>query len=680
VDEEQHLKEKARMLLQREREYFELLQKQERLSVWLNLSQAFPELFLDPKSTQVQRWDRVRKLLISRLRMQRVLVFEVDGTELRPLSPAGPPLPWPPEARALLETTAFGLCNDPEAEAEQRSRALAQAVGLSRFMWSRIASSNGRQILIAAGFDRAKASFQSLLVDNEASFFRSATQHIESLHANSLFVGELARANEFLEQRVRERTQELAGKNRELRLVLDNVDQALITINLEGRLVLERSSVVDRWFGTHAGQPLFLEYVPADPRFAALFTLGLEALRDDFLPREVCLDQLPKQLVVRDQHFECRYLPIEEGNRLTALLLVIDDVTERRARTRADAEQRELLAAFTALMRDRNGFLSFVEQTQRMLPQLADPSCALSLQMQLWHTFKGNAATLGLHVIADACHAAEDELVEFGQVRPDTLERLSSRWTGVLETVSSVAPTSLHRAIEVSEQQLLAFTEQAQRGASAMQLVDELRRLQWEPIERSLQRLAQQAQALAIRLDKPPLSVEVKADDLRLEPTAWAELWAALVHVVRNAIDHGVERPDERTLSGKPRSGRLRFSAVRAGNGFQLEIDDDGRGIDWENVRRVCEEQQRPSQSQDDLIAALLEPGVSTRKEVTQTSGRGIGLSAVAAVVRSLGGALRLESEHGRGTRLSFSFAEALPQPREPDRPAKLDSAAAPPV
>ena len=394
LDEQQHLIEKARLLLQREREHFELLQKYERLAVWLGLGQALPELFLDRKSTAQQRWDRVRKMLISRLRLQRVLVVEVASGELRPVTPAGAAQPLPPEVRALLDASSSGFCNDPEDEQELPNRALAHALGLHRFMWSRIAQGACSELLLAAGFDRTKASFQSPFVEQDAAFFRNAAQHIESLLANAMLVAELEseklqlqqanttlekrdqelreaarelqEANESLERRVQERTRELGDKNRELRLVLDNVDQALVTIDLDGRLALERSSVVERWFGA-TGKPFFLDYVAADQRFSSLFKLGLSALREDILPREVCLDQLPRLLVLRDRFFQCRYLPIEQGQELNALLLVIDDVTERRARERADAEQSELLAAFTALMQDRNGFVAFVQQTERTL-------------------------------------------------------------------------------------------------------------------------------------------------------------------------------------------------------------------------------------------------------------------------------------------------------------------------
>jgi signal transduction histidine kinase len=690
LDEQQHLREKARLLLQREREHSELLQKYERLAVWLSLGQGLPELFLDRKSTPQQRWDRVRKMLIGRLRMQRVLVVEVAGGELRPVSPGGgAPQPLPPEVRELLDASSSGFCNDPENEQEQRSRALAHALNLHCFMWSRIAPGAGSELLLAAGFDRTKASFQSPFSEQDVAFFRNAAQHIESLVANATLVAELEseklqllaaneslekrdqalreaaselrEANESLERRVRERTRELADRNQELRLVLDNIDQALVTIDLDGRLAAERSSVLERWFGA-AGKPLFLDYVCADQRFSSLFNLGLSALRDDFLPREICLYQLPRQLVLRDRFFECRYLPIEQGTELSALLLVIDDVTEQRARARADAEQSELLAAFTALTQDRTGFAAFVQETEQTLEQFSEPTCRALTQSQLLHTLKGNSATLGLRVIAEQCHAAESELAEGGVIGTDTLARIRARWAAVKRTVSEVAPTSLGRVIEVTEEELAHLADRAEKGASAQDVVQELRRLGREPVVRCLERLAKHSQALVERLERPPLVIDVTADDIRLDATVWAKLWSALVHAVRNAVDHGLELPEERVAAGKPRQGRLGFSAHRAGDGFRLRIRDDGRGVDWARVRRICQERGWPSSSRADLVAALLAPGFSTRSRVTETSGRGVGLSALAVVVQELGGTLQLESEPGQGTCLSLS----LPGPRQP--------------
>lgn len=688
MDEQQHLREKARLLLQREREHFELLQKYERLAVWLSLGQALPELFLDRKSTPQQRWDRVRKMLIARLRVQRVLIVEVAGGELRSVSPAGaaPSQPLPPEVRELLDASSSGFCNDPESEQERPSRALAHALNLHCFMWSRIAPGAGSELLLAAGFDRTKASFQSPFIEQDAAFFRNAAQHIESLVANAMLVAELEseklqlleanaalekrdqalreaarelrEANESLERRVQERTRELADKNRELRLVLDNIDQALVTVDLDGRLAVERSSVTERWFGA-AGKPFFLDYVSADQRFSSLFNLGLSALRDDILPREVCLYQLPRRLVLRDRFFECRYLPIEQGSELRALLLVLDDVTEQRARERADAEQSELLAAFTALMQDRSGFAAFVEQTEQTLAQLAEATSGALRQSQLLHTLKGNSATLGLRVIAEQCHAAESELAEVGTVGVDTLARIRARWAAVTRTVSAVAPTGLGRVIEVTEDELSRLAGRAETGASAAQVVEELRRLGREPVVRCLERLAKHSQALVQRLERPPLLIDVTADDIRLDAAAWAKLWSVLVHAVRNAIDHGLELADERVASGKPRQGRLGLSAQRSGDGFRLRIRDDGRGVDWAEVRRICGQRGWPSTSRADLVAALLAPGFSTRAQVTENSGRGVGLSALAEVVRELGGTLQLESEPGQGTCLSLTLPDS---------------------
>ena len=689
MSDDEQLRDKARLLLQRERELFELRLKQEQIGVWLSIGQALPELFSTRDGSPARAWDGIRKLMVSRLRLQRVLLLEVHAEELGALAPAGPPRVLPPAARGLLEARLTGYCNDPKVDATPGVAELAEVLGLHRFMWSCIARPNQSRILMAAGFDSAKAIFQSPFADGDIAHFGNAAQHVQSLLGNALLIAELEGernqlreanvsleqrdrelrsaaehlrlANESLEQRVQVRTQELAGKNRELRLVLDTVDQALLTVDLDGRLAPERSRAADAWFGAYTDSPKFVEHVGAERRFVMLFALGLDALRDNLLPRELCLEQMPKRLVRGSRHFDCRYLPLEERGELFGLLLVIDDVTDLLVRAREDAEQRELLAAFAGLMRDRNGFFTFFEESQRILARLAG-SLDSALQKRLLHTLKGNAATYGLKLVAELCHQAESNLGR-DSAYAETLLELRARWAAIVRTLRAVAPTELRRTVEVSEPELEALAEQARTGASSSEIVEQLRCLGWEASERSLARLAEHAQALAARLGKGTLRIEIDADDSRLDPLRWAPLWSALVHVVRNAVDHGVESPEERSANGKSGTGHLRLSARRFDVDYRIEIEDDGRGIDWQAIARRCAERGRPSVTRADCVAALLSPDFSTRNEVSETSGRGMGLSVVAEAVRKLSGQLDVESEPGRGARWLLTFPSTAVRP-----------------
>jgi len=673
------LQAKARLLLQRERELFDLRAKFEQLAVWLSVGQALPELFVERGRSLPQLFDRVRKLFIAKLRLQRVCWFELADDELRPLSPAGDRRTLSAEARACLAAQPHGVCNDPS-----EALALAETLGLHRFMWTRIERTRDLPILLVAGFDATKAVFQSPFGDADAAQFGNAARQVEALLANYLLVGELERekahlelaittleqrdrelskateellvANDTLEQRVRERTEALASKNAELRLVLDNVDQGLIIVDLHGRMALERSSAVERWFGAAADVPLF-EYLAADRRFADLLDLGLEALREDIMPRDVSLGQFPDTLRISARHFHCRYLPIEEEGQWVSLLLVIDDVTEQLKRAREEAEQRELVAACTALMRDRAGFFRFFEEVERMLAELRTAND--ERRMQLLHTLKGNAATLGLRVIAELCHAAESERERQGGLPPESIESLTARWAAVAGELRSLAPASLEKLLELSDLELARLEERARSGATALQIVQDLKHLRWEPVARTLDRIGKQASALALRMGKGALDVQIDTDSSRLDPERWAPLWSALVHVVRNAVDHGLEPPREREAVGKPERGRIRLSAHRVSEGYRLELSDDGRGVDWARVRSLCLARGRPAASRDDLVKALLSTGFSTRSDVTETSGRGVGMAAVAEVVGGLSGAIAIESDAGRGTRWVFTFPQA---------------------
>jgi two-component system chemotaxis sensor kinase CheA len=175
-----------------------------------------------------------------------------------------------------------------------------------------------------------------------------------------------------------------------------------------------------------------------------------------------------------------------------------------------------------------------------------------------------------------------------------------------------------------------------------------------EPARARLARIAEQATALAERLGKAPLQVDIQANDVRVERERWGDFWAACVHVIRNAVDHGVETPEEREALGKRVPARLRLTTAVSGGRFLIEFADDGRGIDWSAARAAAEARGLPARTQADLTAALFADGLSTRREATELSGRGVGLAAVRDACTKLGGTIEVESAPRQGTTFRF--------------------------
>ncbi|MBI5758055.1 MAG: hybrid sensor histidine kinase/response regulator [Planctomycetales bacterium] len=134
------------------------------------------------------------------------------------------------------------------------------------------------------------------------------------------------------------------------------------------------------------------------------------------------------------------------------------------------------------------------------------------------------------------------------------------------------------------------------------------------------------------------------------------KLEAPLTHILRNAIDHGMETPAERTTAGKPEGGRLRLAARHSAGMLSITITDDGRGIDTSRLRlnvveRGLTNPETASRlSEQELLEFLFLPGFSTREDVTDVSGRGVGLDVVRSMVQTVGGTVRIQTQLGRGT------------------------------
>jgi two-component system chemotaxis sensor kinase CheA len=188
--------------------------------------------------------------------------------------------------------------------------------------------------------------------------------------------------------------------------------------------------------------------------------------------------------------------------------------------------------------------------------------------------------------------------------------------------------------------------------------------LQLQPLRGSMISLARYARDLARSLFRE-VEVELEGEDTRLDRRIARELDEALIHLVRNSVDHGIEAPDVREANGKPRSGRIRISASAEGPRVRLIISDDGGGVDVEGVIRqavkvgLVDPVTAPTLGKADAFRLLFSPGFSTRKNVSEISGRGVGLDVVATVVNRVGGEILLDSEPGQGTRFTVDVPVA---------------------
>ena len=516
----------------------------------------------------------------------------------------------------------------------------------------------------------------SISTDDEIGVLgRSFNQMVQELDSS---YKDLEKLNRTLEHRVEARTRELGQRNRDMRLVLDNVNQGFLTMSRNGVLAEERSAIVTRWLGPSLGDQTFAAYLGRrDRAFAEAFQLGWEVLLEGLMPLELCLDQLPKRLRVDDRELEFTYHALQETSSPNVtlhglpngLLIVINDITEQVMHARQEAERAELLAMVQGFMTDRSGFLAFFDEVTHLLETYGDSEGDVITRKRVLHTIKGNAGLAGFRMVADLCHRAEEQLAEGGEAEAAATARaLIERWHTLGDTLSTLLGERGRDVVEVQVGKLAGLVEDLRAAGVPSRITSQLAEWTLESAERPLGRLARYARSLAQRLGKGDIHVEVEGGGVRMDPQRWKGLWSELVHVVRNAVDHGVETPDERRATSKRLQPHLRLRTATVADRLIIEVEDDGRGVDWDAVRAIAHKKGMPAGTPEELAAVLLAPDVTTTSKVTLTSGRGMGLASVADRVRELDGEIVIKSRKGHGTqfRISLPLSAGSPKKLEP--------------
>ncbi|MEO7733570.1 MAG: ATP-binding protein [Kofleriaceae bacterium] len=443
---------------------------------------------------------------------------------------------------------------------------------------------------------------------------------------------------------------ELDLVNRDMRLVLENVEHGFVTVVRGGVMAGTRSTITETWFGVPRPHETFGAWIArTDENTGALLTLLLDAMFGDEMPSDLCIMQLPSRFSVGARHYALTYRPIFGAGteRVTALVVIVSDTTEQVKAEQAEAIQREQLAVFQQVLRDPRWARDFVEDTEHQVAQLEG---AGDHALRLIHTLKGNAGVFGLKALATICHEVETCAQDEG--RGPTAHELATLGAAWRETAARIKPLVAEQSagLAVVESDLARLEAAIRAGAPREQLLAMTDGLRCEPGERILNRLARQAATLGSRVGRCAVQTQVRSGGVGFPRAAWAPVWSAMVHAVRNAVDHGTEPASERVAQGKPAAMQLVFECASDRDGLRVRVEDDGAGIDWERVRQKARARGLPDDSAEALHEALFADGVSTRDDATELSGRGVGLAALREACAHVQATISVRSVRGAGT------------------------------
>jgi|GEM_PF-3043178 len=503
-----------------------------------------------------------------------------------------------------------------------------------------------------------------LMAEREAESLRAANQRlVAEVAERQAAQGELSAANDALE-----------ASQAAVRNLLDNADQGFLTLSPSLTVDEQSSAACASILGRPpAGEPITELLCPdLPPEDVANFRDVLESLFRETNEglRELKIELLPSEFLVAGKSLRAGYKFLADRKRL---MLVLTDVTETTRLAEAVEEERRRLEMTVLSIKDGDTFWSLVSDYRSFLvdelPVLCEGVEAGSSDEELHrrlHTFKGLLAQFSFRWSPSALHDAETTLADVTGAR--ALKRLSIALTEALERDLEAVGQSIDGTTDADgaparlrefARQARSFLADGQAQAEQPEVRDFLAVVAKSgmiDLKATLGLYGCSATRLAERLDKKLLPIDIAGDEIRLEPERYRAFLRSLVHVFRNAVDHGIEPPEQRIALGKPEEGRITCAVRERRDSFEILIADDGGGVQREALEaKLVAAGEPPERITPVALSELIfRQGLSSKDEVSTTSGRGVGLAAVKHELDQLRGSASAESIPGEGVQFIF--------------------------
>lgn len=477
---------------------------------------------------------------------------------------------------------------------------------------------------------------------------------------------------------------QLESMNIQMKDILDNVGQGFLRFDEDLIIHNEYSQECMDIFNHNIANHYFSKLLFPNDLDQADFVdeLLLKILKVDSTETKLYLPLLPDEVYLNDRIIEIDYKLSKQMTKKRSMVVILTDITEKRKlEAQMDKEQHILKMVVKALV-NRSMFVEVAESFERFMAEGIDNGWQftqnqdenLQYVMRQLHTFKGNFSQFDVVKLSDALHVAENQLLNIIQNDGicnidnclDTKELMSAYHhdIGIIKTYvgddymlqDDYFLIEKSRIIEIERKMQSLLSEQDCRV-----LLPEIRSLCYKPIKELFKMYPEYTLKLAERLDKTIYNFEIDSENLLVDEIRFQDFTKSMVHVFRNAVDHGIELPDDRVDIGKDMMGTIKCSIKHQGESIKIVIEDDGKGIDLELIKAQLlnsgiDQSQIDEMSESTLLSKVFDDNFSTKTEVTMFSGRGVGLSAVKREVEALEGTIKVQSKLGVGTTFIFDL------------------------
>lgn len=448
----------------------------------------------------------------------------------------------------------------------------------------------------------------------------------------------------------------IENSKNQISLLLNNAAQGFMSFDSNGIISQERSKAVDTIFGMDPSGMHISELVKGEK---SVWDEYVQYIFEETIDFDSLMEICPKEIQLAEKTIEVEYRPVrDQDQKIARVMLVTTDVTSLRVlQKEAETDRKKNLALITILSAKKD-FLEVVD----MIDDLKRYHHSPAEFKRVLHTIKGGLAFLECRSMAELCHLWETEFT-MNEVTPELLAKaemdIANELNVFMETNSKILNMSKkkEKTIEVEFESLIQLVNSARAIKAPDYFVKDLQKLTEVTTQDAFQWLSAVWEKTAEKLGKEVAPIHWSEDSITICPDHYTNLFKSLVHVVRNAADHGIENPDEREMLGKERLGHMTGSLTFENGLYVLVLKDDGAGADLERVVNKARNNglEIPAEPEEQ-IQLLFADGMSTKAEVSEFSGRGVGLDAVRTEARRLNGDARIENSVGEGLKVTITF------------------------